>query len=236
MEQLTAGAQAFGISLGDRQLEAFRAYWQMLVAWNARISLTTITDYREVLTRHFLDSLSCVVAVERDLANLRVVDIGSGAGFPGLPLKIAYQNLRLTLVEATGKKVTFLEAIVEQLGLAGVTVLHARAETAANDPAHREAYDLAVARAVGGLPVLAELMLPFVSLGGWMIAQKGEDPTAEAEAARSALKTLGGRLSRILPVTVPGLGAARHLVVIEKIERTPDGYPRRPGMPAKRPL
>jgi 16S rRNA (guanine527-N7)-methyltransferase len=162
--------------------------------------------------------------------------VGSGAGFPGLPLKIACPDLRLTLLEATGKKAEFLTEVVNRLGLTDVTVLNARAEQAGHDPAHRAAYDLAVARALAAMPVLAELTLPFVRPGGLVIAQKGEDPAAEVEAAQAAFHRLGGRLRRVLPVSLPGLAAARHLVVVEKVAATPDRYPRRPGMPAKRPL
>ena len=236
MKELSEGARALGIALSDDQLRMFQAYYEMLVAWNARTNLTTIIDRRDVQTKHFLDSLACLAALEGDTANLRLVDVGSGAGFPGLPLRIACPALRLTLVEAAGKKTAFLEAVTRQLGLSSVTVVRARAEEVGHDPAHRETYDLAVVRAVAAMPVLAELALPFVRLGGWLVAQKGDDPAAEVEAAQSAMRTLGGRLHHVLGVTVPGLDAARHLVVVEKVAPTPARYPRRPGMPDKRPL
>ena len=244
MQLLADGARALGIRLSDDQLNAFQTYYEMLVAWNARVNLTRITEFEAVQTKHFLDSLSCLAAIRRYPAlaagiappGLRAIDVGSGAGFPGLPLKIACPDVCLTLLEATGKKAEFLTEVVSRLGLTDVTVLNARAEQAGHDPAHREAYDLAVARALAALPVLAELTLPFVRPGGLVIAQKGEDPVAEVEAAQAAFQTLGGRLRHVLPVSVPGLAAARHLVVIEKVAATPDGYPRRSGMPAKRPL
>ena len=236
MKELYEGARTLGISLNDRQQQLFQAYYGLLVVWSARTNLTTITDYPGVVTKHFLDSLACLEELPEDVAGWRVIDVGSGAGFPGLPLKIACPGVCLTLLEATGKKAEFLTEVVSRLGLTDVTVLNARAEQAGHDPAHREAYDLAVARALAALPVLAELTLPFVRPGGLVIAQKGEDPVAEVETAQAAFQTLGGRLRHVLPVSVPGLAAARHLVVIEKVAATPDGYPRRSGVPAKRPL
>ena len=244
MQLLADGARALGIHLSDDQLNAFQVYYETLVAWNARVNLTRIADYEAVQTKHFLDSLSCLAAIRRYPAllagmgspGLQAIDVGSGAGFPGLPLKIAFPALRLTLLEATGKKTAFLQAVVERLELRGVTVVAARAEEAGQDPARREGYDLALARALAEMAALAELTLPLVRVGGWVVAQKGEDPAAEVRAAQKAVKLLGGRVVEVLPVVVPGLEAARHLVVLEKIATTPPGYPRRPGVPAKRPL
>ncbi len=243
MQHLADGARALGIRLSDDQLNAFQTYYEMLVAWNARVNLTRITEYEAVQTKHFLDSLSCMAAIRHYPAltagmagGLQAVDVGSGAGFPGLPLKIAFPALHLTLLEATGKKTAFLRALVEQLGLSGVAVVTARAEEAGQDPAQREGYDLVLARALADMTVLAELTLPLARVGGWVIAQKGEDPAAEVAAAQKAVETLGGQVAEVLPVAVPGLEAARHLVVLEKVAATPPGYPRRPGIPAKRPL
>jgi 16S rRNA (guanine527-N7)-methyltransferase len=244
VQLLADGARALGIRLNDDQLAAFQTYYELLVAWNARVNLTRITEFEAVQTKHFLDSLSCLAAIRRYPAlsagmtppELEVIDVGSGAGFPGLPLKIAFPALRLTLLEATAKKTAFLQAAVERLGLSGVTVVTARAEEAGQDPARREGCDLVVARALADMAVLAELTLPLARAGGWVVAQKGEDPAAEVAAAQKAIKLLGGRVAEVLPVAVPGLEAARHLVVLEKIAATPPGYPRRPGLPAKRPL
>jgi 16S rRNA (guanine527-N7)-methyltransferase len=245
MDHLLAdGARILGISLTADQLRMFQTYHDLLIAWNERLNLTTITEYRDVVVKHFLDSLSCVVAMpnagslrcERDGISIRVIDVGSGAGFPGLPLKIAFPALHLTLLEATGKKAEFLRAVVSQLRLEHVTVVCGRAEEMGRDPAHREVYDLTVARAVAGMSALAELTLPFTRLGGTVVAQKGENPAEEVETAQVAVQVLGGRIARIIPVTVPGLPAARHLVVLDKVSPTPARYPRRPGMPVKRPL
>ncbi|MEP7358727.1 MAG: 16S rRNA (guanine(527)-N(7))-methyltransferase RsmG, partial [Anaerolineales bacterium] len=166
----------------------------------------------------------------------RVIDVGTGAGFPGLPLKIIRPELRLTLLEATGKKVTFCQAVVEALGLSGVTVIKGRAEELGQDAAHRERYDFALARAVAELPVLAEYLLPLVKPGGRAVAQKGASAPAEAQAANGALRRLGGALDQIVPLTLPGLPDLRHLVVLKKISPSAPIYPRRPGVAAKSPL
>jgi 16S rRNA (guanine527-N7)-methyltransferase len=244
VERLAAGAQRLGISLNEDQLGRFRIYYETLIEWNRRLNLTRITDYEEVQVKHFLDSLSCWLAIERlpgvpaDLAgiDLQTVDVGSGAGFPGVALKLILPSLRLTLLEATGKKADFLEFLVQRLELSQVRVIKARAEELGQDAAHRERYDLALARAVAGMATLAELTLPLVRIGGWVIAHKGDEPVAETETAQNAIVTLGGQVQEILPVRVPGLEATRHLVVLEKVISTPVKYPRRPGMPAKRPL
>jgi 16S rRNA (guanine527-N7)-methyltransferase len=238
---LADGARQLGIPLAGDQLRQFQVYLHTLLAWNARMNLTGITDDRAVQLKHFLDSLAGLPALRQaePLAGWpagRVIDVGSGAGFPGVPLKIAWPGLRLTLLEATGKKAEFLRALVQHLGMAGVEVLNARAEDAAHQPAHRQAYDLAVARALAEMATLAELTLPFVRTGGLVAAYKGEDPSAEVARAENAIARLGGRLRRIMPVTIPGLAAARHLVVLEKVAVTPERYPRRPGMPARHPL
>ena len=240
MQRLIEGAKALNLRLTNRQLAAFQLYYEELVAWNERFNLTAITEFEQVQIRHFLDSLSCLLAEETRKAlnrlDARAIDVGSGAGFPGLPLKLVCPGLRLTLLEATGKKVTFLEHVVERLGLQRVTAVHARAEELAHDPAHREGYDLALARAVADLPVVAEYTMPFCKIGGWLVAQKGEAGAAEAWSAEAAIKLLGGELRRVLHVELPGLPEDRSLVVVEKVGPTPKKYPRRAGMPGKRPL
>jgi 16S rRNA (guanine527-N7)-methyltransferase len=244
VKYLADGARSLGITLNDDQLGAFQIYYEMLIAWNRRLNLTRITDYEAVQVKHFLDSLSCLpvikcAGVTSDRGThvaLQVVDVGTGAGFPGVVLKIALPALHLTLLEARGKKAEFLQYLVERLGLTGVTVINARAEDVGQDPAHREQYDLALARALAGMATLAELTLPLVRVGGLVIAQKGEDPAVEVEAAQGAVTTLGGQVQGVVPVVVPNLEGVRHLVVLGKVSPTPPQYPRRPGMPAKRPL
>jgi 16S rRNA (guanine527-N7)-methyltransferase len=241
MERLRTGARSLGLTLTDQQLAAFQDYYQELVGWNKKFNLTAITEYDQVQVRHFVDSLSCLLALvrppcSRNGAPLSCIDVGSGAGFPGIPLKIYCARMHLVLLEATAKKVRFLEHVVAHLGLEDVQSIWGRAEELAHDPAHREAYDLVVARAVAELPVLAEYTLPFCRLGGRVVAQKGRSAQEESQAAAYALTLLGGRLHKVIPVELQGLAEARNLVVIEKVARTADRYPRRPGIPAKRPL
>jgi 16S rRNA (guanine527-N7)-methyltransferase len=227
-----------GLELNEEHLRAFEIYYRELVAWNKKFNLTAITDYDQVQIKHFLDSLTCLLVVRSPRSEVqgRAIDIGAGAGFPGLPLKIVCPGLQLTLLEATGKKVGFLEHIVSRLGLAGVEVIKGRAEELGRDAAHREGYDLALARAVAELPVLVEYALPFCRLGGLFVAQKGPEGNAEARAAEEVIATLGGALRRVVHLELPNLAEPRSLVVIEKIAPTPEKYPRRPGIPSKRPL
>ena len=185
--------------------------------------------------KHFLDSLTVLKVLSAHSAR-HVIDVGTGAGFPGLPLKIVLPELQLTLVEATGKKVTFCQAVVDELGLKGVTLIKARAEELGQDPAHRERYGFALARAVAEMPVLAEYLLPFLHPGGGAVAQKGEGADAEAQAAKGAIERLGGVLGHVIPITLPGIPELRHLVVMKKVSRTSPIYPRRPGVPSKTPL
>lgn len=224
-----------GARLSAEQNRQFERYAAELADWNQRINLTAIRDPEQVRVKHFLDSLSCLQATG-DLSGKRVVDVGSGAGFPGLPLKIACPGMQLTLIESVAKKAAFLEHSVQVLGLEGVEVINARAEEAGQQAAIRESFDWALARALAPMPVLAEYLLPLVGVGGHILAQKGREARAEAESAEAAFGTLGGHLKAMLPAQVPGLDEERWLVVAEKVAITPTKYPRRPGMPAKRPL
>jgi 16S rRNA (guanine527-N7)-methyltransferase len=224
-----------GIHLSEVQLSAFDLYAGELIEWNARFNLTSITDPEQIKTKHFLDSLSCWQAL-RNAPPARIIDVGTGAGFPGLPLKILQPELQLTLVEATAKKASFLSHVVQVLRLEGVTVLAKRAEEVGQEAEHRQAYDWALARAVAPLAVLAEYLLPLVRVGGFALAQKGKDAKGETDAAKLAIEKLGGELSELIQVTIPGLEEERWLVVLKKIAPTPAMYPRRPGMPSKRPL
>ena len=238
MESLVAGARELNVQLADHHLAAFEIYYQELLEWNQRFNLTAITDREGVLVRHFLDSLSCLKVLPWAGAGsgVRVIDVGTGAGFPGLPLKIICPGIRLTLLDATHKKVTFLEHIVGVLELRSVKVIHGRAEVLGRNPRHREQYDWALARAVVEMPALAEYLLPLVRVGGAMLAQKGEGAAIEVHASDAATTALGGRVRHMLPVEIRGLAETRYLVVIDKVAATPEKYPRRPGMPKKRPI
>ena len=236
MEKLARLArQWLGLELSSAQQQAFRRYLDELLLWNQRFNLTAIREPEAILIKHFLDSLS-VLRATACLNGLRVIDVGTGAGFPGLALKIACPTMRLTLVESVGKKADFCRHIVAALELKNVEVLTARAEEIGHNPTHRAQYDWAVARAVARLPILAEYLLPLVCPGGAMLAQKGETGPAEVQAAQHAFEVLGGELERIRSVTLPSIAEPRYLIVVRKRSATPPRYPRRPGIPAKRPL
>lgn len=238
MEKLRRGAQELGITLKESHLSLFQTYYEELVEWNRRFNLTAITDYEGVQVRHFLDSLSCLLVLPRAelQAGARVIDVGTGAGFPGLPLRIVCPGIRLTLVEATRKKVDFLEHLVRRLGITDVEIIHTRVEELAHRPAYREQYDWAVARALAEMPTLVEYLLPLVRIRGAILAQKGENAPAEVHSAEEAIRILGGRVRRLVPVDLHGLAETRYLVIVDKVAATPEKYPRRPGMPEKRPL
>ena len=236
MEKLKQEALALiGLRLTAQQMAALNAYEQELVRWNAHTNLTAIRDVDAIRSKHFLDSLTCLMAL-RELPPTRLIDIGTGAGFPGIPLKIVLPNLRLTLVESVGKKAAFCQHLVQVLGLNGVEVINLRAEEVAQKPEYRQQFDWAVARAVASLPVLVEFLLPMVHIGGRVLAQKGENGPAEAQTADNAINLLGGRLRQLMPVTLPGVVDERYLIVIDKIAATPPQYPRRVGVTRRPPL
>jgi 16S rRNA (guanine527-N7)-methyltransferase len=236
MEALARNAlQLFNIRLTPVQLAALATYERELLEWNAKFNLTALRDPASVRTKHFLDSFSCTLAWGSRPPR-RLIDVGTGAGFPGLPLKILHPGMNLTLVESVGKKAMFCEHIVRLLGFEGVEVIKGRAEDAGCMPAHRERYDWAVARAVAEMRVLSEYLLPLVHVGGTALALKGENGPAEAQAAEKAMRILGGQLNQIIPVDLPGLPDERYLVLIRKVAATPPKYPRKAGTPMKHPL
>lgn len=225
----------FDLRLTAKQLAAFEVYEQQLMDWNSRFNLTAIRDSESIRCKHFLDSLSCALVLKDNPPN-RLIDVGTGAGFPGIPLKIIYPKMSLTLVDSVGKKVEFCRHLVNRLELERVECLQSRAEELGQLPAHREQFDWAVARAVANLPTLVEYLLPLVRIGGAILAQKGENGPAEAHSAESAIRMLGGRLRQLYKVELPGVVEDRYLVVIDKIAATPPQYPRRAGIPSKNPL
>jgi len=232
---LLEGARSLGIRLDGDQVALLERFSGLVRTANRLVNLTAITGEAEVAVKHFVDSLAGLVT-GRFAAGARVIDVGAGAGFPGLPLKVARPDLWLSLLEADGRRVAFLREAVRQLGLEQVTVVHARAEDAGRQPAHREAYDVAVARALAELPVLAEYCLPLVRPGGNLVAWKG--PGAEHEVARAAgaLERLGGRVAEVRRLSLPRAMGSRALVVVDKVAPTPAAYPRRPGRARRRPL
>jgi 16S rRNA (guanine527-N7)-methyltransferase len=236
MEKLLQHAQQlFGLSLSPKQMMQLAAYERELLEWNEKFNLTAIREVEGIRAKHFLDSFSCTLAW-KDQTPRRLIDVGTGAGFPGMVLKLLYPALKLTLVESVGKKANFCTHIVQTLGLENVEILSARAEDVGQNPAHREKYDWAVARAVAAMPVLSEYLLPLVKVGGGMLAQKGESGPVEVNAAEKALKLLGGRMRQLVKVELPGVADERYLVVIDKVAATPSMYPRKAGIPSKKPL
>lgn len=236
VKELAQSAQAMlGIRLTHSQITSLSIYERELLEWNQRHNLTAIRDPEKVRTKHFLDSLTCLL-VMRETPMDKVIDVGTGAGFPGLPLKIVCPSIELTLAESVGKKADFCLHIVKILGMSGVDVVQERAETLGQMPAYRERFNWAVARAVAEMPILAEYLLPLVQVGGMVLAMKGESAPAEAHAADKAFRLLGGHLRRLVPVHLPGVADQRFLVVVDKIAASPAAYPRRAGIPSKRPL
>jgi 16S rRNA (guanine527-N7)-methyltransferase len=239
MKKLIEGVAKLGIELSDRQLKQFELYYQELIEWNKRINLTAITDYSSVQVKHFLDSLTITLALparEMQRSDFNIIDIGTGAGLPGVPLKILFPQLRLVLIEPTTKKTAFLDYIIRKLELKNVEVVNSRAEEAAHLSLYREQFALVLSRAVALLPTLAELTLPFCRIGGRFIAQKKGEIDQETNSAKEAIAILGGKLDQIKKVELDEFGDARYLVIIDKIYPTPSKYPRRPGLPRRRPI
>ncbi len=233
---LVSGAEALGIRLTEAQARQFVRYYAELARWNERVNLTAITEWEAVQSRHFLDSISAALALPAETLQAgSFIDVGSGGGFPGIPMKLAFPGMRCTLLDSTAKKTAFLAHLRDALELQDISVRTGRAETLARALDMREQFDVAFARAVAEVAALAELTLPFARVGGLVVMHKKADAAAEIERAQGAIETLGGCLREVIPVTLPKL-EDRALVVLEKRRPTHERYPRRPGMPSKRPL
>ena len=224
-----------GVTLSEQQKEQFVTYYEMLVEKNKVLNLTTVTEFEEVLQKHFLDSLSVCRVLDLD-APKKVIDVGTGAGFPGIPLKIAFPDLKVVLLDSLQKRLTFLEEVTTELGLENVSFLHARAEDAGKDPAYREQFDFCVSRAVANLSVLSELCLQMVKVGGSFVSYKSGKADEEIAHASRAIRILGGKKARKEHFLLPGSDMERILVVVEKKEPTPKNFPRKAGIPAKKPI
>lgn len=234
-QQLQVRLDPQGISLTEKQLEQFELYYKELVSWNEKMNLTGITEREQVYTKHFYDSVSLSFYVDMNKIQT-LADIGSGAGFPGIPLKICYPHLKLTIIDSLNKRINFLQHIVDTLGLTNVELIHGRAEELGRRTGYRDHYDLVTARAVARLAVLNEFCLPFVRKEGIFAAMKGSDPTEELQDAQFSLKELKAKVIDTHAFQLPVEESARHIIVIGKTSSTPKKYPRKPGMPLKMPL
>lgn len=225
--------KAIGIELSDEQLEQFLTYYEMLIEKNKVMNLTAITDFDEVLEKHFEDSLSLIQVVDLEKSQT-VIDLGTGAGFPGIPLKIAFPNLQITLADSLNKRILFLDDVIRELGLVGIDTVHGRAEDLAKNSDYREKFDLCVSRAVANLSTLSEYCLPFVKIGGKFISYKAGECDEEVAASKSSVFLLGGKISDIKKFELGESGRA--FVIIDKVSGTPKKYPRKAGTPSKDPL
>lgn len=227
--------EKIGITLNERQKQQFDKYYEMLVEWNKVMNLTGITEYDEVNLKHFTDSLT--IARTQEMQKVQsVIDIGTGAGFPGIPLKIAFPHLKVVLLDSLNKRIKFLEAVIEELGLENISTIHGRAEDFAKKKEYRECFDLCVSRAVANLATLSEYCLPFVKVEGEFISYKSGDSDEEIRDAEFAVKVLGGKITDVDKFQLPGTDMGRSLVKIKKVKNTAGKYPRKAGLPSKEPL
>lgn len=227
---------SIGMTLSDIQIEQLDKYYELLVEWNSFMNLTGITDYEEVMLKHYLDSLVLKLPINGGNKHIKLIDVGTGAGFPGLPLKIAYPEAEVVLFDSLNKRIKFLDEVINTLGLKNVTTIHGRAEDGGRNPKLREQFDVSVSRAVADLAVLSEYNLPFVKVGGYFVAYKSKDVDAEVEKSRKAISILGGEVEKVDKFTLPETDIERALVYIKKVKNTGKKYPRKAGVPGKEPL
>ncbi|HHU72935.1 MAG TPA: 16S rRNA (guanine(527)-N(7))-methyltransferase RsmG [Clostridiales bacterium] len=228
------GLRQLNIVLNQDQKEQFLKYYELLIEWNKVMNLTAITDFTEVIDKHFLDSLTMIKIYS--LSNEKIIDVGTGAGFPGIPLKIAFPNTKIVLLDSLRKRINFLDEVIKSLRLDGIETIHGRAEDLGKDTKYREKFDVCTSRAVANLATLAEYCLPFVKVGGNFISYKSGDVTEELNLAKKATGLLGGSIDEIKIFPLPGTDIDRSLIKIKKDSRTPMKFPRTPGKPSKEPL
>ena len=225
-----------GVLLSEKQINQFMRYYELLVEWNSFMNLTGITEFEEVMKKHFIDSVSLIKAIDLKNRELSLIDIGTGAGFPGIPLKIVFPDLKVTLLDSLNKRIRFLDEVIMQLGLENINTIHGRAEDFAKTDKLREKYDICVSRAVANLSTLSEYCLPFVKIGGCFVSYKSDKINEEANGAKNAIFLLGGKVKEQVEFMLPNSDIYRNLYIIEKKSVTPKKYPRKAGLPAKEPL
>lgn len=235
LKMLEDGCKEYGISLTDDQKRKFIQYFELLVEWNKVMNLTGITEFQEVMQKHFLDSLSIAKAVDMEQIH-SCIDVGTGAGFPGIPLKIAFPHIKVTLLDSLKKRLNFLDEVIRELGLQGIETVHGRAEDAARKQEYREQYDLSVSRAVSRLAALCEYCMPYVKEGGVFVSYKSGKASEELVEAQKAISVLGGKVMKEEDFKLYGTDMDRTLLVIQKVKNTPKKYPRKAGTPAKEPI
>lgn len=234
-QQLIEGAKVLNVELTDKQADQLMRYKELLVEWNEKMNLTAITEDMEVITKHFLDCLTVQSSI--DLAQVKsLVDVGTGAGFPGLVLKIAFPNVHITLIDSLNKRLKFLQHVIDELGLTGIECVHSRAEDLGKNKAYREQFEVCASRAVANLAVLSEYTLPFVKKGGYLIALKGQKLDEELAEGEKAITILGGTIDKLVDVVVPYTDLNHRIAKIKKVKETPKKYPRKAGEPTKAPL
>lgn len=232
---LTEGCKEFGIDLTDKQILQFNQYYELLIEWNKIMNLTGITDFDEVMLKHFVDSTAISKAVKLETKST-LIDVGTGAGFPGIPLKIIYPHLKVVLLDSLNKRIRFLDEVVDKLGLSDVETVHGRAEDIAKKEQYRENFDVVVSRAVANLASLSEYCVPFIRQGGYFVSYKSGTVDEEARNAKKAIYILGGEIKDVKKFCLPNSDMERSLVIIEKMRITPKKYPRKAGMPVKEPI
>lgn len=237
VDKMKEGSRELGIVLSDLQMEQFYQYYKLLIEWNKVMNLTAITEMNEVVVKHFLDSISFVKVIEdANSLDAKVIDVGTGAGFPGIPLKIAFPGLKMILLDSLNKRVKFLNEVIVQLGLEDISAVHGRAEDLGRVETYREQFDYAVSRAVANIATLSEYCLPYVKLGGVFVSYKSGKIDEELEAGKKAIRMLGGDVSDVVKFQLSGTDAGRSFAVIRKLENTGKKYPRKAGIPGKEPL